>query len=519
MLVIALFCLRSPAEVRLLTGDAGNALHDRDSWILDLSADGNLVLFSSGPPVVGATPGITRGGLYLRNIKENTLSFVGVPAGGENNNDPTDAVEASMSDDGRFIAWATLAHAPLPRLIYWRDHQAGETRLVTAGADGDSRRPIVSGDGRQVAFLSIARNLPVPAGQLPAAGRAAVYLYDSAAKTTSVASVAHAGQGLDKGVGTGPGAYYEFDFSSDGRHVFFSTDSTNVHPSRANAPNQAWFWMYRRNVQNGQVDVVSKNAAGGIPNGNFTTPVSDATGNRVLFAGGFVGLGGGPLLVEGYSAVFGVDLYLKDIASGDVWWLTQTTNRTTPDAAFGAGSVALSGDGKVAAFASSGEKFVLERTDPAGSSDSMDIFRVDVGPPGSVTNALVTKPFHGTSNVGYLSGPFLPHDGSYAAFVSRYHFPLIGQGEVSSIWGHGYGVGNLPAPMDAPPAPKLQIALSAGGIVLRWPDQAGFKAGFKSSLSEASWTELTEAASLLNGTNSLALPPSGKTRFFILRQP
>ncbi len=56
-------------EVRLLTGDANNNLHAQDSLVQDLSSDGKLVLFSSGPPVVGSTPGITQGGLYIRNLR------------------------------------------------------------------------------------------------------------------------------------------------------------------------------------------------------------------------------------------------------------------------------------------------------------------------------------------------------------------------------------------------------------------------------------------------------------------
>ena len=42
-------------EVRLITGDANGQLHDQDSFVLDLSGDGNLVLFTSGPPPSGTT--------------------------------------------------------------------------------------------------------------------------------------------------------------------------------------------------------------------------------------------------------------------------------------------------------------------------------------------------------------------------------------------------------------------------------------------------------------------------------
>jgi Tol biopolymer transport system component len=519
MIAVLELAIQVNADSRLVTGDANGNLHDFDTWVLDLSSDGNLVLFSSGPPVAGSTPGITRKGLYLRNLRQGTLEFVGVPAGGENNNDPTDAVEASMSDNGRYIAWATPQELSLPRLIYWRDHAAGETRLVTIGADADSRRPILSADGRYVAFLSIARNLPVPPLERPASGRAAVYLYDSETKVTSVASLSHDGKGLDKGVGTGPGAYFEFDFSADGRYVVFSTDSTNVHPSRVNAASQAYFWLYRRNLENGQVDIVCRNADGEVPRGNFTSPVVDATASRVLFTGGFVGLGGGPLMIDDYSFVFGSDLYLKDLNTEEVWWVTQTTNKTTPDAAFGAGAFALSGDGKVVAFGSSGVKFLPEPTDPPGSSDSFDIFRVDIGPSGAVTNSLITRPLFGTNNVGYFSGPLLPHDGRYVAFNSRNHFPLIGMGELSSIYEQGFAVGEVPGSVTPSLPPRLGIRLGSGSLTLQWPEVPGYRLTYKSDLSQPTWVDSAIQPTLEVGTNSVVESAVSGSRYYLLQRP
>src|SRR5688500_8273359 len=73
------FFLITPAtaEVGMLTGDSNNAAHNRDSFLHDLSADGDLVLFTSGAPSSGSTPGITTGGLYLRKISANTLTYIG----------------------------------------------------------------------------------------------------------------------------------------------------------------------------------------------------------------------------------------------------------------------------------------------------------------------------------------------------------------------------------------------------------------------------------------------------------
>ncbi len=168
-------------EVRLLTGDANNAIHQRGGDMNDLSADGNLVLFTTLPPTTGSAPGITAGGLYLRNISANTLEFVSdttVPNAG--------VAGAEMSDDGRYITWASTSS----RHIYWRDRTAGITRFVTAGANGTHGYPRMSADGRYVAFDSSSRNLITDTSKLPDTNRGAVYIYDSVANSVSIATLA-----------------------------------------------------------------------------------------------------------------------------------------------------------------------------------------------------------------------------------------------------------------------------------------------------------------------------------------
>lgn len=231
-----LAAFNATGEVRLLTGDANNLLHAHDSIPQDMSADGKLVLFTSGPPASGSTPGIAQGGLYIRNLESNTLTFTGVT---------NVAGESSFSDDGRYVAWVAPGD-----IIYWRDCQAGETRSITPGANGSCRRPILSADGRFVAYTSLARNLVVNTNLLPASGRAAVYLYDSQSQTTTVASLTYDGKGLATGVGSSA-PKLEFAFSANGQYVFFSTESTNVHPARLAATDAAYegfYWLYRRNV-------------------------------------------------------------------------------------------------------------------------------------------------------------------------------------------------------------------------------------------------------------------------------
>jgi Tol biopolymer transport system component len=80
------------------------------------------------------------------------------------------ASSPSVSDDGRFVAFSSLADnlatgdAPEERDIFLRDRRANTTELVSRSydgnpPDGESDSAVISGDGRYIAFWSWASNL------------------------------------------------------------------------------------------------------------------------------------------------------------------------------------------------------------------------------------------------------------------------------------------------------------------------------------------------------------------------
>ncbi len=111
-------------DVSLLTGDANNHIYNSAAAICDLSADGDLVLFSTSPP---PAPGITKAGLYVRRISTNTLTYVDDPAHPSN-------IESTFSDDGRYIAWVSVDN-----FIYWHDVQTKVTRLINSNWYSEGR--------------------------------------------------------------------------------------------------------------------------------------------------------------------------------------------------------------------------------------------------------------------------------------------------------------------------------------------------------------------------------------------
>ncbi len=433
---IALMTVAS-AEIRMLTGDANNEAHNQDSFLQDISADGDLVLFGSGSPASGSTPGITVGGLYRRKLSGNELTFVG------DSSIPNGTVYASFSNNGRYLTWSTSTHQ-----VYWRDFQTNTTRHITVGADGNSARPHMSGDGRYVAYASFARNLAADASKLPAANRAAILLYDSQTQTTSVASLASTGAALDTGVGAASAAtaaIHEFDLSGNGRYLVFSSDATNAHPGRTASYPAGFLCIYRRDLQTGEVLLLNRNSSGAVADGNYSSPRISADGGRALFSGSFVSVFGGVRMTTAAPVAFGSDLFAKDIGSGEVWWVSRTTdNASAQNGAFGS-LFAISGNGNVVSFSSTATNLVAEDTDAGGGhTGTFDIFRTNLGNSGATTTTLISKSPNGAGNVDFRSGPFLPGTGNYVAFCTSQLEAMFGNGNNASIFFQGIAVGTLP---------------------------------------------------------------------------
>jgi hypothetical protein len=134
----------------------------------------------------------------------------------------------SISDDGRYIAFASEASNLVSgdtngrSDIFVRDLTAGTTRLVSRSSgntlgNGSSVKPVISADGRFVAFESAASNL---VGR-DTNGKRDVFVRDLSATTTVRISVSTAG-------GQGNDGSYLPSISRDGRYLAFESDATNL---------------------------------------------------------------------------------------------------------------------------------------------------------------------------------------------------------------------------------------------------------------------------------------------------
>ena len=243
-----------------------------------ISNDGRYVAFLSHSPDLD--PDATAWPqAYVKDLDTGALVLAsrGEGAGGPPSNEPGGAlagVESPLiSGDGRYLAFETRADnlvSGFPatsepvRHVYRRDLQTGETVLVdrVTGPAGailplEARVQSISADGRYVVFNAEVEDLEDPLGG-HAAGNKTTYVCDLRDGTTIAVDRAAGLQGDLANSGAEEGA-----ISRDGRYVLFTSAATNLDPEANGA-----FQVYRRDLQTGETLLVSRsNPTGPIPAG------------------------------------------------------------------------------------------------------------------------------------------------------------------------------------------------------------------------------------------------------------
>jgi Tol biopolymer transport system component len=153
---------------RLVSVGPGGLQANSASFFPAISADGRFVVFTSNASNLVAGDTNTTDDVFVRDLVAQVTQRVSVgPLGRQDNNDSFDPV---ISADGRFVAFTSFATNLVPRDtngnldVFVRDRARQVTRRVSLGpgpqqANGNSVEPAISANGRFVAFGSAASNL------------------------------------------------------------------------------------------------------------------------------------------------------------------------------------------------------------------------------------------------------------------------------------------------------------------------------------------------------------------------
>jgi len=242
---------------------AGAGGGDNDSAPAGISTNGQYVLFASRADNLVTNVVTGAGDIFIRDVVNNITSLVSVNTnGGGGNGESRTPV---MTSDGRFVAFVSAATNLVAGYtnqvvedIFVRDLQAGATTLASVGAKGGggSESPEITPDGRFVAFFSTATNL---VRGVTNAGE--VYVRNLSVGTTYWASTN--AQGIVQSV-AGFTNYIAYDpqISTNGQFVAFTAKPANpVNPAN---PVTIQGVVLRYNLLTGLTDVVFTNASGAL---------------------------------------------------------------------------------------------------------------------------------------------------------------------------------------------------------------------------------------------------------------
>ena len=253
-----------------------------------ISADGRYVAFASAS--TNLVTGVNGTQIYLHDRELGLTTLISK----DNSGTPVFADGASsspaISSDGQFVAFASLSTnlgtAGGNQQIYIHDRLTGAngtTSLVskdnvpTAG-NGNSSTPSISGDGRFVAFMSLATNL------VTSVGGQQIYLHDRNTGVNGTNSlVSHDNNGSPV---QGNGASSVPSISSNGQVVAFTSLATNLlSPAPAVAGQQVY--SHDRSIgATGATSLVSKDNSVTPVEGNSASdqPSTNSDGSFVAFS-------------------------------------------------------------------------------------------------------------------------------------------------------------------------------------------------------------------------------------------
>ncbi|MFI1865998.1 RICIN domain-containing protein [Streptomyces jumonjinensis] len=241
-----------------------------------ISGDGRYIAFQSD--AANLVPGDTnrQTDVFVRDRQTRTTERVSVSTGGAQTTMSSD--QPVISADGRYVAFQSTADNLVPgdtnycQDIFVRDRQTGATERVSVGRNGAqsndcSHSVAISADGRHVAFASSGSNLVTGDTNR----QTDVFVRDRQTRTTERVS-------LTSGGVQSTGFSHAPAISADGRHVAFVAEA-GLAPGDANTQ-----WdVYVRDRQTGVTEQVSRGQGGAQTDGWSFEPAISSDGGLIAY--------------------------------------------------------------------------------------------------------------------------------------------------------------------------------------------------------------------------------------------
>ncbi|HXG13293.1 MAG TPA: cohesin domain-containing protein [Gemmataceae bacterium] len=428
---VFLFDRDNPASLVLVSHAAGSATaagNPSDPPVI--SGNGSVVVYSTlGTNLVG---GILDAN-HVRDVlvfdrASGVNSFAAVPAPGQisltcNSSDDVDAMSLPIvvpSADGRYIAFVsaatnlvagqteTVGPGQFNLDVFLHERATGTTLLVsrattspTTTGNAESRNPVISADGRYVAFVSTATNLAN--GDL---GANDVFLFDRDTRQLTLVSRSLAGSA---------GTVHSINprISADGRYIAYISDSQRLVPGQVDPSLTNDVFLYDRVTGTNTLVSRAFGTTATAANAGSTAVAISADGRYVAFASWATNLVAGQVDTNNTS-----DLFLFDRDNPGNTVLISRVAGTTTTAANNRSDFfpALSADGRYVAFLSAATNLVPGQID---TENTLDVFLFDRDNP---ANTALVSHAAGAETIaadrGSLYDVRISADGRYVAFVS-----------------------------------------------------------------------------------------------------
>jgi LPXTG-site transpeptidase (sortase) family protein len=381
----------STGKIVILSHAADNTPANGSSYWATITPNGRFIVFYSDASnlVSGDTNGVTDIFLVDRGTDNdetnNSIERISLTTTGtEIRGYPSSVRKSAISDDGNFVVFSTNAPGNIMGSgitdtnrnedVYLWERSTGAIRLIshipssdTTAANLTSSAPVISGDGRYIAYLSLATNLDANiggAGLSDTNNSYDVFLYSVATDTNKLISLTTTRQLAATGSSS------SLDISYDGDRIVWTTNMQLDPVKDTNGTGGSDIYMYKRSsdsiilsstynyVAAGQHDVY-----------NFASyfPSISADGRYISFASSSVNL------VPGKNLYTIGDVYIHDTDTGDNIRVSVAADgsEATSGSAYSI-STDISADGQYVTYSSISTGLVAGITD---TNAQYDVFR------------------------------------------------------------------------------------------------------------------------------------------------